>query len=102
MANFGKKYDLKTEDDETYCSYMVLLEKLIYKLGEMDDQRNGSWKRTKRLWLANEDTTELIELKEELDATELETAALKSLENNVIFNKLLEIVEALNVASPKK
>jgi hypothetical protein len=102
MAIFGKKYDLKTEDYETYCSYMVLLGKLIYKLGEMDDQRNGSWKRTKRLWLANEDTTELIELKEELDATELETAALKSLENNVIFNKLLEIVEALNVASPKK
>ena len=102
MANFGKKYDLKTEDDETYCSYMVLLEKLIYKLGEMDDQRKGSWKRIKRLWLANEHTTELIELKEELDATELETAALKRLENNVILKKLLEIVEALNVASPKK
>ena len=101
MANFGEEYDLSTKDDETYCSYMVLLEKHIRKLEEIDEQRKGSWKRIRRLWRASEHTTKLIKLNEELDATQLETAAMKSLDTNLIVKKVIEHTDKILITTKK-
>ena len=80
---------------------MVLLEKQIRKLEEIHGECGGTGKRIKRLWRASRHTKELIDIKEEMDAKKLETAAMKSLETNSIVKKVLEHTDA-TLATTKK
>ena len=95
MADVGEECDLSVEQDKTYCSFMVLLQKHICQLGEMYGEVTGFGKQFKRLWRASQHAKQLIEIAKEIDAKALETAAMTSLETSFNVKKVAGHLEVI-------